>query len=124
MIIIYTDYDEELLFKFTLSSEDGLSEVTWSDAADFPPLPPREAIKASKLELGRMLSEFGADKDAKFSECSLACSNGHWYYVITWFVSPQEPGDRRSLRVPIYLSGNAPKYQVYKYKDRFEAYET
>ena len=72
MIIIYTDYDEELLFKFTLSSEDGLSEVTWSD---FPPLPPREAIKASKLELGSMLSEFGADKDAKFSDCSLVLRN-------------------------------------------------
>ncbi|WP_444997510.1 hypothetical protein [Aliikangiella sp. IMCC44359] len=124
MMNIFTDYDEELFFKFTLSPEKGLAEVEWLEHDEFPPLSPRKAIACSKLALENMLAKFRVAEDARFGECALSCTNDMWYYIVTWFVWPQEPGDMSSIRVPVYLNGQVPSYEVFDYQSRAEAWKT
>ncbi|WP_218179110.1 hypothetical protein, partial [Pseudomonas gingeri] len=91
------------------------------------PLPPREAIAASRLSVLEMLRAYPY-AEPQFHACALKKTNdsdsGWWYYDIDWMVYPPEYGDRSGINVPVMLNGRVPAYEVFKYEDRVSAWKT
>jgi len=126
---LYSYYFEEIGFKFSFSKADGADFPRWTEAEDFPPLPPRAAIAASRLALIEMLNTYPIGEPG-FDACALKQTSdyegGWWYYDISWFVSSPEcdGSDRSQIRVPIMLNGRCPPYEVFKFEDRHNVWKS
>ncbi|SDJ69946.1 hypothetical protein SAMN04488540_1122 [Ferrimonas sediminum] len=129
MLTIYSYYFEEYLFKFSFEAEEGAGAPPWLDSDAFPPLSPRQAIDASKNAVAEMLKAYPW-ADPQFSACALKrtteSEGGWWYYDVEWMVWPPEcdGGDRSGINVPVMLNGRVPSFEVFKYQDRFKAWES
>ncbi len=129
MLKVYSYYFEELLFKFSFGKEEGADSPPWLANEDFPPLSPREAIEASKTAVSEMLKAYPW-AEPQFYSCALKRTSenddGWWYYDVDWMVWPPEcdGGDQSGINVPVMLNGQVPPYEVFKYEDRFKAWET
>ncbi|WP_156896988.1 hypothetical protein [Ferrimonas kyonanensis] len=129
MVKIYSYYFEELLFKFAFGEENGADSPRWLDDEAFPPLSPRDAIKASRVVVATMLKAY-PQADPQFDSCALKRSSesqsGWWYYDIDWVVWPPEcdGSDRSTINVPVLLNGQVPAFEVFSYQERFKAWES
>lgn len=123
----YSYYFEEVMFKFSLTKEQGIDTCPWLESEEFPPLSPRKAIALAKKELLKMLAEYPY-AEPTLDACSLKRISEHeencgWYYDVEWMVWPPEVGDKSSINVPVMLNGEIPPYEEYQYKDRFDAWQ-
>lgn len=125
----YSYYFEELVFKFSLDRSQEANSVQWLQDEDFPPLPPRQAIALSKITLARMLESYPW-AEPEFDACALTKTRDGdgewWYYLISWMVWPPEcdGGDPCQITVPVMLSGESSRYQVFKWEDRLNAWKS
>ncbi|WP_162997733.1 hypothetical protein [Pseudomonas sp. LTJR-52] len=122
---IYSYYFEELVFKFTFDLKDGAGSPEWRESEEFPPLPPRLAITASRVAILEMLRAYPY-AEPEFHSCALKRASefegAWWYYEIDWMVWPPDEGDRSGVNVPVMLNGQIPSYEVFKYEDRASAW--
>jgi hypothetical protein len=122
----YSYYFEEICVVFFLSEDRMAASPSWEESSAFPPLPPRLAIQASRQCLKDMLREFQLP-EPEFYSCALRrqgkFEGSKWYYVVSWMVAPPDSySDWASIDVPVFMSGDCPRFKVFPYDDRLVAW--
>lgn len=125
---IYSYYSEEILIMFSIDKDAFLDFPLWLETEDYPPLPPREAIDISKRTILEILRQYPW-AEPEFMSCALkqlSKCEGSWYYDIDWVVWPPEENgsDRCAMNVPVMLNGEVPPFEIFKYEDRINAWQT